>query len=294
MRKYWLRSKLLAEPRDQLKPSPLDLAIAAIEAEDPGEKCALARRLALEIANSGGRFPNSEAPPNLPDRPGRPKNLRLAAPGQTPRRRLSSDAGRAALLHALAHIELNAVDMAIDMAFRFRCEIGNLGLDGELFVADWCAVAGEEAHHFGLLAELLAQKGMRYGDLPAHDGLWRSAEQTAGSVTSRLVIAPLVLEARGLDVTPDLITRLRACGEIGAAAALEVIYADEVGHVATGARWFNAVCDRLRIDPEITFRREVDRHFAGRLKPPFNIHARAVAGIPLRFYAEAQTLQTDL
>ena len=283
----------MADQPEQITPSPLDLAIAAIEAEDAAVKCALAQRLALEIADCGGRL-FSDAAPNLPSSPGRPKNLRLAAPGQTPRRRLSTDAGRTALLHALAHIELNAVDLAIDMAFRFRSEIGDLGLDSALFVADWCAVAGEEAHHFGLLADLLERKGVRYGDLPAHDGLWRSAEQTARSVASRLAIAPLVLEARGLDVTPDLITRLKACGETRAAAALEVIYSDEIGHVATGARWFNAVCDRRGIDPEITFRREVERHFAGKLKPPFNIPARSAAGLPLSFYAEAPTLQIDL
>lgn len=248
----------------------------------------LARRLAKVVADHAAGTPDDPTSgPSLPARPGRPANLRLAPPGETPRRRLSSEPGRAALLHALSHIELNAVDLAIDMAFRFRREIGDLGLDADLFVAEWCAVAAEEAHHFGLLVELMAQKGVRYGDLPAHDGLWQSAERTAASVTSRLVIAPLVLEARGLDVTPDLINRLRRSGEEAAAAALEVIYADEIGHVAIGARWFTAVCIKHRIDPETTFRNELAAHFAGKLKPPFNVDARSAAGLPSRFYIAA-------
>jgi uncharacterized ferritin-like protein (DUF455 family) len=197
-----------------------------------------------------------------------------------PRRRAAgSREGRVALLHALAHIELNAIDLAWDMVTRF----GASDLP-RAFSDDWVAVADEEAKHFSLLAARLAAFGARYGDLPAHDGLWEAAEATAGDFLARLAVVPLVLEARGLDVTPAMIGRLARAGDHESAALLEIILADEIGHVAAGARWFRWDCARRGLDPAPTYRDLVARYFKGALKPPFNTDARAAAGLEPAFY----------
>lgn len=198
-----------------------------------------------------------------------------------PKRRAGgSPAGRIALLHALAHIELNAIDLAWDIVARFA--------GGDLpraFCDDWIAVAAEEAEHHALLAARLADFGAAYGDLPAHDGLWQAAEATAHDLLARLAIVPLVLEARGLDVTPAMIERLDRFGDGESAAVLRRIYADEIGHVATGMRWFGFLCSRRALPAAETYRRLVRRHFKGVLKPPFNDSGRMAAGLPTAFYA---------
>jgi uncharacterized ferritin-like protein (DUF455 family) len=195
------------------------------------------------------------------------------------RRNFGSPVGRVALLHALAHIELNAVDLAWDIIARFAA----LGLPRRYF-DDWVGVAAEEASHFLLLSARLAELGAAYGDLPAHDGLWEAAEATAGELLARLAVVPLVLEARGLDVTPDMAVRLDRAGDPRSAAILRHIYEQEIGHVAIGRHWLEWLCERRSLDPERVFQDRVRRYFKGALKPPFNRAARAAAGFPERYY----------
>lgn len=261
-------------------PTLLAAARDVLLAGDPAGKSAAAQ--AAERLRAAGA-PLGEAP-LLPERPARPPRPLLAPPGGVPRRRLGSPEGRAALLHALAHIEFNAIDLAFDMAARFAVSVGAEGLDAAAFAADWIGIGGEEARHFEMVAARLAALGCAYGDLPAHDGLWEAATATSGDVLARLAIAPLVLEARGLDVTPDMADRLRSAGDSESAAILDVIYRDEVGHVACGKRWFDAVCAARGLEPVGAFHALRKTHFTGRLKPPFNHEARGRAGLPRGFY----------
>ncbi|MFN0023614.1 MAG: ferritin-like domain-containing protein [Parvularculaceae bacterium] len=218
-------------------------------------------------------------------RPARPTAPALVAPRDVPRRRLGTAAGRTGLLHALAHIELNAVDLAFDMALRFAGEIDRAGLDSGAFVADWVGVGHEEASHFLMLNARLQALGSHYGALPAHDGLWEAAEATGDSALARLAIAPMVLEARGLDVTPGMAARLRAAGDKESAAILDRIFADEIGHVAIGVRWFTRLCAARGLEPGAAFEGLVADRFRGGLKPPFNEAARNEAGLAPAFYA---------
>jgi len=195
------------------------------------------------------------------------------------RRNLGSPAGRIALLHALAHIELNAVDFGWDFVGRF----GDEALPRE-FYDDWARIAAEEARHFEWLSARLADFGSRYGDLPVHDGLWEAAEATADDVLARLAVVPLVLEARGLDVTPPIAVRLERAGDRQSAELLRRILADEIGHVAVGMRWFGRLCRARRLEPEATFHAVVGGRFKGNLKPPFNRAARAAAGFPAAYW----------
>lgn len=217
--------------------------------------------------------------PAVPTRPGRPRKPDLVAPNKVPRRSVESERGRIAMIHALAHIELNAIDLALDIVARFADQdVPRSFFDG------WMGVADDEARHFGLLQERLARFGSHYGALPAHDGLWEAATDTAGDLHARLAIVPLVLEARGLDVTPSLLAKLYAVGDDETAAILSVIYEDEKTHVAVGAKWFRFLCARQRRDPAAAFQTLVRRHFRGDMKPPFNDLARSAAGLTPGFY----------
>jgi uncharacterized ferritin-like protein (DUF455 family) len=260
------------------------LAAAAVDvlcAADPAEKVALSRAAASRWRR-GGMAVGTAAPPDRPARPNRPA---LRPPREMKRRRnLGARAGRIALLHALAHVELNAIDLAWDLVARFS----GAALPSAFF-DDWVGVAAEEAEHFALLAARLAALGSEYGALPAHDGLWEAAAATADDLLARLAVVPLVLEARGLDVTPPMTRRLCHAGDAESAAILERIYGDEIGHVAVGVRWFVRVCDMRSIDPATTFRDRVRRHFSGALKPPFNEVARGRAGMPREFYSSLAT-----
>ncbi|MBV9825448.1 MAG: ferritin-like domain-containing protein [Alphaproteobacteria bacterium] len=253
-----------------------ELAAEILNAADPAEKVALSRRAASAWA--GGDL--SVGAPAAPTRPARLPEPSLRPPRDMKRRRsFGSPNGRVALLHALAHIELNAIDLAWDIAARFA--------DPRLpraFFTDWVGVAAEEAEHYALLAARLRTLGARYGELPAHDGLWEAAAATGHELIARLAVVPLVLEARGLDVTPDMIGRLERAGDHDSAAILTRIYTDEIRHVAVGARWFAYCCDAARLDPEPTYHDRVRRYFSGLLKPPFNRVARDRAGFPARFY----------
>ncbi len=192
---------------------------------------------------------------------------------------------RIALLHALAHIELNAIDLAWDMIARF----GSADLP-QAFLDDWVKVGDEEARHFELLSARLAALGAAYGDLPAHDGLWQAAEETAHDLLARLAIVPLVLEARGLDVTPKMIRDLERFGDAESAAVLRIIYRDEIGHVAIGMRWFERIARDRGLGVVDAWHALVRRHFKGVLKPPFNGAGRDEAGMPAAFYSIAEPI----
>ncbi|MDQ0320452.1 uncharacterized ferritin-like protein (DUF455 family) [Pararhizobium capsulatum DSM 1112] len=224
----------------------------------------------------------------VPERPGRPARPELIAPTKMVRRTLHSTRGRVALLHAIAHIELNAIDLALDIVARFAGEkVPNSFFDG------WMRVAFEEAKHFRLVRDRLRQLGADYGDMPAHDGLWQAAHDTRNDLTARLAVVPLILEARGLDVTPALQAKMREAGDMESAAVLDIIYEDEKGHVAVGAKWFRFLCARQKKDPAATFQALVRANFRGPLKAPFNDVARAEAGLTPSFY-RSMTASTNI
>jgi len=205
--------------------------------------------------------------PSVPGRPARPE---LRHPREVPTRGLGSLTGRAALAHAVAHIEFNAINLALDATWRFR----GLPVD---YYADWLSVARDEARHFGMLQAHLGTLGFAYGDFPAHNGLWEAAEKTAHDLTARMACVPRVLEARGLDVTPGIIRRLHAMGDTPFAEILEQILEEEVRHVAIGTRWFRWLCEAHALDPAAHFRTLVGVYGMG-LRPPVNRAARTAAG----------------
>ncbi len=251
-------------------------ACAVLRAHAPGDKVALTRRFAAEWREGCIELGADELPPERPARPERPI---LKAPRDMARRRAGASlAGRVALLHAVAHIELNAIDLAWDLIARFGADMPRD------FAFDWVEVAAEEAKHFSLLAARLGEFGAAYGDLPAHDGLWEAAAATSHDLLARLAVVPLVLEARGLDVTPAMIERLRRFGDPASAAVLQTILDDEIGHVASGVRWFRFLCARSGLEPAATYRALVRENFRGALKPPFNEPARSQAGLEPAFY----------
>ncbi|WP_055664139.1 ferritin-like domain-containing protein [Jannaschia seosinensis] len=256
------------------------MAVEVLGTPDPREKAALSRRHAdawRAAREVGTPLPVGHAAP--PDRPARPDRPELKNPRDVPRRRPGSPEGRRALLHAVAHIELNAVDLHWDVIARFTDTPLPMG-----FYDDWVQAADDEAKHFGLMADCLEAAGSHYGALPAHAGMWRAAEDTAADLMARLAVVPMVLEARGLDVTPGMIEIFRRAKEDDAVAALEIISAEEVAHVAYGSKWFHFLCGRHDLDPKDVFHDLVRRHFHGPLKPPFDEARRAEAGLPPDFY----------
>ena len=216
---------------------------------------------------------------SAPSRPGRPEKPELRIPQEMPRRRnAKARAGRIAMLHAIAHIELNAIDLAWDILLRFGEKMPRD------FVDDWIKVANDEAKHFGLLDARLKGADSFYGAMPAHDGLWQSAETTSHDLLARLAIVPLVLEARGLDVTPALIKKFNSANDQKSVEALQIIYQEEIEHVRAGQKWFTYVCNLRNLNPEETYQNLVKKYFTGSLKPPFNVDARNQAGLSENFY----------
>jgi uncharacterized ferritin-like protein (DUF455 family) len=253
-------------------------AIAAIRSADLDLKTELAQESARRWFARTLSLRSPLDPP-LADRPGRPEKPELVPPKNMEKRSLHTLKGRIALLHAIAHIELNAVDLALDIVARFATgPVPNSFFDG------WMQVAFEEAKHFRMVRARLRELGADYGDLPAHDGLWQAAHATRTDLTARLAVVPLILEARGLDVTPALQAKMRETGDLESAAVLDVIYNDEKGHVAVGAKWFRFLCAREKRDPARTFQELVRANFRGSLKAPFNDIARAEAGLTPSFY----------
>ena len=248
-------------------------ALQVLCTADPQDKMAQARTLwpqaaSLPIADQ------APAPACATTIPGRPAKPELIHPARVPRRSPFKPEGLAALLHAIAHIEFNAINLALDAAWRFD------GMPAD-FYRNWVRVAAEEAYHFSLLREHLSSLGHAYGDFPAHDNLWAMCEKTSGDIVARMALVPRTLEARGLDATPLIQDKLRKVATPAAQRAVEIldiILADEIGHVAIGNHWYRWLCEREGLDPVAHYAVLARRYEAPRLYPPFNAAARARAG----------------
>jgi uncharacterized ferritin-like protein (DUF455 family) len=241
-----------------------------LRAAQPQDKTACVHRLRQDWQAGTIQF-DASAPRPLIDQPGQPDRPVLIPPQQVPRRRVETLAGRAALIHALAHIEFNAINLALDAAYRFT------GLP-RAYYDDWLRVADEEARHFEMLAAHLATLGHDYGDFPAHGGLWEMALKTAHDPLVRMALVPRVLEARGLDATPLIVGKLKAAGDTRMVEILAVIERDEIGHVVIGNHWYRWLCEARGREPDATFRQLLVDYDAPPLRPPFNLAARRKAG----------------
>ena len=245
-------------------------------AGEPMAKVAAARRAARDWRLGRLAFEFDMA---MPDEPARPAAPELLPPNRMPKRgKGGSERGRIALIHALAHIEFVAIDLAFDLIGRFGAQFPRT------FTDDWMKVGADEAMHFALLDRRLKQLGSHYGAMPAHAGLWEAATATADDAAARLAVVPMVLEARGLDVTPATIERFEAVGDLPSAAILRRIFNDEIAHVAAGTRWFESLCTARRIDSRAEWRTLLGRYFGGTVKPPFNDSARESAGLTRDYY----------
>lgn len=259
-------------------PSVASAIHAALLTPDPRAKCFAARQVARDWRKGALAW---DFDVSMPDQPAWPLKPQLLAPSQMPKRRKGgSEQGRLALWHALAHIEFVAIDLALDMAGRFGAEMG------QEFVGDFLNVAADEAMHFALLARKLESLGSHYGALPAHAGLWEAAHDTRHDVAARLAVVPMVLEARGLDVTPATLERVRAAGDGGGVKILTRILDDEIRHVGFGTKHFLRCAEMKQRNAESLWRFLVKQHFHGSIKPPFNASARLAAGLSRGFYAE--------
>jgi uncharacterized ferritin-like protein (DUF455 family) len=248
-------------------------AAECLRCADPTQKIAATQ--AATAAFRAGELSLDDTAPVVPiGNPGRPPRPVLVSPKKLPQRGLGTPEGRAALVHAVAHIEFNAVNLAWDAVYRFR----NLPAD---YYADWISVADDEAHHFRLLRARLNELGHDYGDFDAHDGLWEMAVKTSNSCLERMALVPRVLEARGLDVTPGMIARFRHAHDDATADILEIILREEVAHVAAGSRWFAWCCEREGRDAERTFDELIALHAPGAVRGPFNTAARIAAGFTI-------------
>lgn len=236
----------------------------------PELKCSLTRQLRQDWLQ-GLLNRKDDSPVEDIEIPGRPHNPRLVNPREVERRSLATAQGRIVMLHSFAHIEFNAINLALDAAYRFR----DMPDD---FISDWLLVAFEEARHFNCLNDYLHDLGSYYGAYSAHNGLWDMVCKTRHNVLHRMALVPRVMEARGLDVTPGMMEKFRQRGDLRAVDILALIYNEEIGHVAIGNRWYQYCCDREHLDAKQTFRSLIDAYFAGRLRGPFNRPARLAAG----------------
>lgn len=261
--------------RAAMEPDPLhcdelrQAALAALRVSVPAHKVAAVQ--ALWSARATLRLDPAAALADPGDLPGRPPRPHLVPPKQVPSRSVHTPLGRAGLLHAIAHIEFNAINLALDAVWRFP------GLPTDYYL-DWLQVANEEAHHHALLAEHLAGMGHAYGDFDAHDGLWAMTLKTRDDFVARMALVPRTLEARGLDASPPIRAKLAQAGDMAAAGILDIILRDEIGHVAVGNRWYRWLCERAGLDPVPTYRKLAEQYGAPRLRGPFNLEARRQAG----------------
>lgn len=247
-----------------------DLAEQVLTADDAQAKVDLTRE-AYAMAQAGGLDLRALSPPRDIGFARFPARPILVDPRELPRRKLTTVEGRIALLHAVAHIEFSAIQLAWDHLYRFR------GLP-EAYYLDWLGVADEEAQHFSMVRQRLNELGGDYGDLPAHGGLWGIACETAYDVAARMALVPRFMEARGLDVTPGMMEKLAAAGDEASVAVLQRILDDEVGHVVLGSRWFNWLCQTRNVEPETEYFTLVEHHMKGQARGPFNLELRRQAG----------------
>ena len=243
-----------------------DQALQIVLQADPNQKAAAARAL-----DEHGPIDTDATIAEAPGIPGRPSRPELVPHSAVKQRGVATAEGRAALIHALAHIELNAIDLAADICWRFA------GMP-DAFYRQWLRVAQEEALHFELLRDHLQTLGHAYGDFPAHNGLWEMADKTRHDLLARLAIVPRTLEARGLDASPPIRAKLVAAGDRRAGEILDIILRDEIGHVAVGNHWYRFVCDQRGLDPIATYAEMAERYQAPRQRGPFNLEARRAAG----------------
>ncbi len=253
--------------------APRARALEVLCLPDPAAKAAAARELFASLtthaaANDIDAQATFEPPPTLPGRPPLP---RLVPPKEVPTRSPFTLEGRAALLHAITHIEFNAINLALDAVWRFPHMPA-------AFYRDWLRVASEEALHFTLLRDHLQTLGFDYGSFDAHDGLWTMTQRTAHDITARMALVPRTLEARGLDATPPIQAKLRKAGDLRAVEILDVILRDEIGHVAIGNHWYRWLCERDGLEPVALYGVLAARYEAPRMRPPFNLDARRAAG----------------
>lgn len=264
---------------DNGRSGPRERALAALLMADPSGKATATRALWDEALADPDWFEGAcqhSAPLPLTDAqlsalPGRPAQPVLVSAKEVPTRSPFTLEGRAALLHAICHIEFNAINLALDAVWRFP------GMPADYY-RDWLKVASEEALHFSLLREHLQSLGHDYGDFEAHDGLWSMCQRTAGDLLARMALVPRTLEARGLDATPPIQAKLTRAGDLRAVAILDIILRDEVGHVTVGNRWFHHLCDQRTLDPVATYADLIRRYDAPRQRPPYNLEARKAAG----------------
>jgi len=240
-------------------------------AADPTAKAAGVRALAAAWRDGALTLDAEAVMPAPGGIPGRPDKPALVPPLEVKQRAMHTVEGRATLIHALAHIEFNAINLALDAVWRFA------GMPADYY-ADWLRVADEEALHFSLLADHLAALGWAYGDFPAHNSLWDMAEKTSGDVLERMALVPRTLEARGLDASPPVRAKLAQAGDHAAAAILDIILRDEIGHVAIGNRWYGWLCGARGLDPIVTYAAVAARHKAPQLRGNLNLEARRLAG----------------
>lgn len=245
-------------------------AAACIDECDAGQKVRISRETAGLWRNGALSLSNDGVVLAI-GAPGRPSRPRLVPPRELPKRGFTTMTGRAALIHAVAHIEFNAINLAWDAVYRFR------DMPRE-FYDDWVRIADEEALHFKLLSQRLHDLGYDYGDFSAHNGLWEMARETAHDVLVRMALVPRVLEARGLDVTPGMMARLRTAGDEETAMLLEIILRDEIGHVEIGSRWFHKLCAQRDLVAESVFLDLIERYMKGQIRGPFHRDARRQAG----------------
>lgn len=253
-----------------MQPGIFSESARCLALQQPGEKCAAVAGLFSAITTEEFRWDWDTPIPEV-ESVGRPERPVMIDPSQVPRRRLGNQAGRTALIHAIAHIEFNAINLALDAVCRFR------DMPQEYY-PDWLSVAADEARHFQMLQHRLHQLDSFYGEHPAHNGLWEMAEKTTDSCLVRMALVPRVLEARGLDVTPAMMQRLQAVGDEETVAILRIILEEEVGHVAIGSRWFNWCCKQQGKDPDSTFLHLLESRYSGTVRGPFNRDARLLAG----------------
>jgi riboflavin kinase / FMN adenylyltransferase len=262
--------------------SLFSFAKAVLESSCPKEKASLTC-LAFNLWQEGELpFKTPQCHDPLPDHPARPEKPLLLEASQMPKRS-TGERGRLTLLHALAHIELNAIDLAWDMIGRFG---DHASVESQAFCTDWLRVAYEEQLHFMLLSARLKELGVEYGDFPAHDSLWEAAFDTKNNLEARLAVVPMVLEARGLDVTPLMIEQFTQAKDLISAEILQRIYRDEISHVEKGVYWFHHVVRLPPTQQQAQFHALLNQYFRGGLKQPFNIQARTQAGMPMGYYQE--------
>jgi len=250
--------------------SLFDQALRCLLLDDPQEKIDATLLLQKKWQSGTLKLSSSLHVKSLPV-PGRPDKPELVDPKEVPKRNFSSLKGRLSLVHAIAHIEFNAINLALDAVYRFQ----NMP---EQYYSDWCRVAAEEALHFTLLSDYLNQHGMAYGDLTAHNGLWQMAVKTDFDVMTRMALVPRVLEARGLDVTPGMIKKLQTTGDVQLISILQKIFDDEIGHVKIGSHWYKTLCEERALEPQKTFLALIKKYMQGARFGPFETEARLQAG----------------